>query len=42
LADTRSVDAGSGIDLEHSRSYNDPAAIEIIVKWMRGFGDGRT
>jgi hypothetical protein len=42
LADTRSVDAGSGIDLDHSRSYNDPAAIEIIVKWMRGFGDGRT
>jgi hypothetical protein len=42
LADTRSVDAGSGIDLDHSRSYNDPAAIEIIVKWMRGWGDGRT
>jgi hypothetical protein len=30
------ADDGNGFDLDHSRSYNDPAAIEIIVNWMRG------
>lgn len=36
LPEARIADAGEGFELDHSRSYNDPAAIAIIVNWLRG------